>query len=119
MPVRAITVTDTFVEINDGGTVLHFEFADFPPSAGDNVARQNHVIQHVQESFLDTRIKLKDLPADDPYKTTDPALPHIFWEGTGGNTELVARSVVIENVVYDDTQLPPLTFSLRRIWPVR
>lgn len=117
MPVRAITVTDTFVEINDGGTVLHFDFVDFPPSAGDNLARQAHIVQHVQETFLDTRIKLRDLPADDIAKTVDPGLPHFFWEGTGGNAELVARSVVIEDVVYDDTQLLPLTFTLRRIWP--
>lgn len=114
MPVKSITVTDTYVEIDRGGDVLHFDFADFPPSAGTNEARQQHVIDHVQ-SWLDTRIKLKDLPADDPAKLADPGLPHFFWEGQGGNAELVARPVIIENVVYDDTKTPPLSFQLTRI----
>lgn len=116
MPVKSITVTDTYVEINDGGNVLQFFFADFPPSVTNNEQRQQHIIAAAQ-AWLDTRIKVKDLPDDDPAKIADPGLPHFFWEGTGGNKELVARSVLIENVVYDDTQTPPLSFNLRRIYP--
>ena len=116
MPVRSIEVTDTYVEIDKGGEVLHFDFADFPPSAGDNAARAAHVVEHVQ-SWLETRIRTKDLPDDEEYKDVDPGLPHFFHEGQGGNKELVARSIVIENVTYDDTRTPPLIFTLRRIWP--
>ena len=117
MPVRALIVTDTYVELDLGGNILHFDFADFPPSASTNEVRQQHIIDQAQLWF-DTRIKLKDLPADDPNKTTDPAMPHLFWEGTGGNAELVSRNLVIENVVYDDTATPPLTFRVKQIWPL-
>lgn len=117
MPVREIIVTQTYVEINDGDRILHFDFADFPPSASTNETRIAHITNHVQTNFLDKRIKLKDLPADDPDKTTDPGLPWLFWEGQGGNAELVARNVIIENVIYDDTQDYPLSFNLTRIYP--
>ena len=118
MPVRAITLTDTYVEIDRGGgtDLLRFNFAGFPPSAGTNEARAQHVIDHAQ-SWLDTVIKLKDLPADDPDKTPGTNTPHKFWRGTGGNAELVFRTVVIENVSWDETRSPPLYFDLRRIYP--
>ena len=116
MPVKSITITDTYVELNDDGNILHFDFADFPPSADTNEARQAHVVAHAQD-WLDTRIPVKDLPADDPLAISDPALPYLFWEGTGGNKVVVVRNIVIENVNYDSSLVPPLSLTLRRIWP--
>ena len=115
MPVSSITVTDLYVEVNWGGEVLHFDFANFPPSANTNLKRQQHITEHAQRELFDTRQRLTTLPDDDPDKTIDPGLPTLFWEGTGGNTDLVARSIVIEDVVYDDTLSPPLSFTLRRL----
>ena len=117
MPVKSMTVTDTYVEVDRGnGAVLHFDFADFPPSADTNETRQAHIIAHVQD-WLDYRVKLRNLEDGDPNKTIDPALPHLFWEGTGGNAEIVQRNIVIENVTYDSAKAPPLEFSLRKLWP--
>jgi hypothetical protein len=121
MCVAYIDLTDTYIEIgwcaqsyDDDAQKLHFEFSQFPPSANTNEKRQQHVIEHAQ-TWLDSRIRLSDLPADDPDKSTDPALPWRFWEGSGGSAELVTRNYIIENVVYNDALTPPLSFQLRRI----
>lgn len=118
MPVRAITLTDTYVEIDRGGgtDILRFNFADFPSSAGTNEQRAQHVIDHAQ-SWLDKVIKLKDLPADDPDKTPGTDTPWKFWRGTGGNAEIVYRSVIIKDVTWDENATPPLNFTLQRIVP--
>ena len=114
MPVRALTATDTYFEIDVGGRVLHFDYANFPPTTTGSQARVDHIIALAQK-FLDTRIDLVDMPADDPAAIADPGLPNFFWEVDGSETTLVAREAVIENVVYDDTKSPPLSFSIRRL----
>lgn len=119
MCVKSITVTADYVEIDQGGgDLLHFDFADFPPSASTNQKRQDLVIQHVQD-WLDIRIPIADIPPDDPYVVNgDPGLPFLFWDGSGANQVVVERPRVIENVVYDPAGIPsPLSFSIRNIWP--
>ena len=118
MPVRAITVTNDYVEIERSiGDVLHFDFADFPPSASTNLKRQQLVTENVQ-SWLDDRQLLSTFPADDPIITGgDPGQPYMFYDGSGANQAIVYRFIVIEDVVYDSAQTPPLRFTLRRLWP--
>ena len=57
----------------------------------------------VQED-LTTRIRLRDLPDDEPTKTVDPAPEYgerMFWEGRGANRELVSRATIVESCVWD------------------
>lgn len=114
MPVQSLEITDTYIEIARAGNVLRFEFASFPGGANTPGKRRDHIIAIVQ-SWLDTRQRLSDLPADDPDKTTDPARPDLFWEGQGGNAELVARSIVIEGVEWNAANSPPLRVTLRKL----
>lgn len=67
-----------------------------------NRAKKLEDIRAAIQDELDVRIKLTDLPDGDPDKTTDPAPTHtgplgawLFWEGTGGNTELVCRLTLV------------------------
>ncbi len=67
----------------------------------------------VQED-LTTRIKLRDLPDDEPTKTVDPAPEfgeRFFWEGRGGNRNLVSRSTIVEDVFWDGERF---VFTMRR-----
>jgi len=114
MPVTSIEITDTYIRVRKSGDEFYFEFADFPGGVNTPQKRVDHIMTNGQR-WLDTRQKLSDLPADDPDKTTDPGLPTLFWEGQGGNAELVGRSIVIENVTWDDAATPPLNVSFRRI----
>ncbi len=57
----------------------------------------------VQED-LTTRIRLRDLPDDEPTKTVDPAPEfgeRMFWEGRGAKRELVSRSTIVERFEWD------------------
>jgi len=66
----------------------------------------------VQED-LTTRIKLRDLPDDEPTKTVDPAPVYgerMFWQGNGANRELVSRATIVESVVWDGERF---VFALR------
>ena len=51
----------------------------------DIAARTTALLQ----AQFDVRIPLADLPLDDPDRTTDPARPDLFWDGT----DLVGRGV--------------------------
>jgi hypothetical protein len=117
MPIQAIEITDTYVLIRRSGEEWQFFYADFPQTDDTPEKKVQRIIDNVQRQFLDTRIKLSDLPDDDPDKNTDPGLPHLFHEGQGGNAELVSRSIVIEDVTWDDNATPPLQVSFRRIFP--
>ncbi len=63
------------------------------------------VLKELLQEDLTFRQRVRDLPADDPDKTTDPALgERLFWEGRGNNRELVARSTIVESCVWDGEQ---------------
>ena len=67
----------------------------------------------VQED-LTTRIRLRDLPDDEPTKTVDPAPEYgerMFWEGRGANRELVSRATIVESCVWDGESF---VFTLRK-----
>ena len=43
---------------------------------------------------LDTRKKKSTLPLGDPDRATDPALEGYFWDGQGGNPDIVIRPFI-------------------------
>ncbi len=45
-------------------------------------------------SQLDHRVKKNSLPQDDPDRATDPATESTFWEGGGGNPDIVYRPYI-------------------------
>ncbi len=68
----------------------------------------------VQED-LTTRIRLRDLPDDEPTKTVDPAPQfgeRFFWEGRGAKKELVSRSTIVADCVWDGERF---VFTMRRV----
>ncbi len=54
------------------------------------------VLKELLQEDLTVRIRLRDLPDDEPTKTVDPAREGFFWEGRGINRELVSRSTIVE-----------------------
>ncbi len=91
------------IEMSVGGTIVSFPDTVAGPGTKDEKA--SAFIPFLQDK-LDFKQKLNTLSIDDPDRTTDPALPNLFWEGPGqpGNTDLVGRSDVVENVIWDGSQ---------------
>ena len=72
------------------------------------------VLKELVQEDLTTRIRLRDLPDDEPTKTTDPAPEfgeRMFWEGRGANRELVSRSTIVQDCFWDGERF---VFTIRR-----
>ena len=72
------------------------------------------VLKELVQEDLTTRIRLRDLPDDEPTKTVDPAPEfgeRMFWEGRGANRELVSHSTIVESCVWDGERF---VFTMRR-----
>ncbi len=82
---------------------ITFVFADLP--AGLELERLQTLVQEVTEF----RIRVNQLPTDDPDRAADPGRESAFWEGTGGNKEAVYRGIIIETEWANPGQ-PGLTF---------
>lgn len=101
MPVSSIRTGADFVEVNIGGHVIRVAEADVKVGTKDKMAS---AMQALLQEALTERVKIRDLGGDDLDKTTDPAAElgeRMFWEGAGGNKELLARSVIVESLVWD------------------
>lgn len=62
------------------------------------------VLKELVQAELETVMRLRDLPDDEPTKTTDPAPQfgeRFFWRGRGANKELVSRDTIVEACVWD------------------
>ncbi len=46
-------------------------------------------------SLRDKRQKKNSLPHDDPARAADPATEGYFWDGGGGNPDIVARQLIV------------------------
>ncbi len=69
-------------------------------------------LKELLQEDLTFRQLVRDLPDDDPDKTTDPALgERLFWEGHGAKRELVSRSTIVESCVWDGERF---VFTMRR-----
>ena len=69
------------------------------------------VLKGLLQEDLTTRTRLRDLPDDEPTKTVNPNREGFFWEGRGINRELVSRSTIVEDCVWDGTVF---VFTMRR-----
>ena len=72
------------------------------------------VLKGLVQEDLTTRTRLRDLPDDEPTKTVDPESQfgeRMFWEGRGINRELVSRSTIVEDCVWDGAVY---AFTMRR-----
>lgn len=73
------------------------------------------------QDMIDVRIRLDDdqFKEDgvvvDPDALTDPARPDFFWDGDPPNGYLVARTILISDVSWDDGRVPPLQFTLSKV----
>ena len=71
------------------------------------------VLKELLQEDLTTRIRLRDLPDDEPTKTVDPAPEYgerMFWEGNGARRELVSRATIVESCVWLEDHF---SFALR------
>ena len=80
MPVRRITVTESFAEIDLGERRARVDYATIP-GTGWSRARLDGLRDALQAA-IDLRVARADLPDDDPDKAADPALgERLFWDG--------------------------------------
>jgi len=75
----------------DGAIIIDLLLAAVDPTDPAQIEKLRLVVQ----ALIDERVKVRDLPDDDLAKDIDPARPDFFWEGKGGNKNLVARSVEV------------------------
>lgn len=89
MPISRFTkISETMYKLDTGEGPVSI---DLSALAIPLDAAQVEKLRQVVQALLDTRQKVRDLPDDDPAKTTDPGRANYFWEGQGGNKDLVSR----------------------------
>ncbi len=59
------------------------------------------VLKNLVQEDLTFRQLVRDLPDDDPDKTTDPGREGFRWEGRGAKRDLVSRSTIVVSCVWD------------------
>ncbi len=93
MSVPPFIYTSEFITLFPGQPKeVTITFADLP--VGFEIDR----LQTLVQELVEFRVRVNQLPVDDPDRATDPGRESAFWEGTGGNKEAVYRGVVIEAV---------------------
>lgn len=126
MPIQSIVYiydgsnAEIGVRFNGVGENGFFEilYADIPGGSW-NQNRLNKFTVTAQEDFIDVRIPLDDpslVDDENGPNGVDPARPDFFWDTDPPNNDLVARSIIISDVSFDDT-VPPaghLNFTLTR-----
>jgi len=109
MPVHRIISDSTHVQlwVTSSSASINFDIiAMFTEQGGDNLKVAALIKQQMQDA-IDVRIKRSTLPVEDEARQSDPNRPNFFWDGP----DLVARSVIVEDVVWDGTRYSP---ALRR-----
>jgi len=103
MPMTSYKGGTNFIDMLRGGTTVTFN--DDVMGVGTKEELAAAFIPFLQDQ-VDFRQKLNTLANDDPARIADPGLPWFFWDGPGqpGNTDLVARADIIDNVVWDGEQ---------------
>ncbi len=112
MPNSQYRGTFDSIEMRVGGTTVLFPDTVAGPGTKDEKAIA--FIPFLQDK-LDFKQRLNTLPIDDPDRTIDPGLPWLFWDGPGqpGNTDLVGRSDVIKNVIWDGNRYVVTVWRVR------
>lgn len=106
MPVRALAYyprpgepgSGVAVRVVHGGRVIEVTWSQIDTWSGDPGNEQKlETARGWLQDQLDVRTRRTRLPQNDPDRSIDPALPHLFWDGQ----DLVGREVTVERVVYD------------------
>ena len=103
---HSLKSTDTFVEVNVGGTITRINHSDLGAGGQKNL---NDSMRDFLQAAIDVRIPIADLPDDEPTKTVNPDAPNFFWGDSNGvvqhnadkNDHLIARDTVVTEVVWD------------------
>ena len=106
---HSLKSTDTFVEVNVGGTITRINHSDLGAGGQKNL---NDSMRDFLQAAIDVRIPLADLPDDEPTKTVNPNAPNFFWANSDAkiknreadNDRLIARDTVVTEVVWDGTR---------------
>ncbi len=83
-----------------------YDLVNDPAFQDANKDRLAQTLQTLIQEDLTSRMKVRDLPSDDPDRDTDPASfmgEMLFWEGQGGNQDLVSRSTIV-TVVWNEAE---------------
>lgn len=89
-----------------------YDLVNDPRFQDEDKTKVAAVLKELFQEDLTTRIRVRDLPDDEPTKTVDPARPDFFWEGHGINRELVARSTIVTGGDWDGEKY---AFGTRRV----
>ena len=104
MALVAIRAGADFIEFDLGVRTVRVSETDVVLDTKDRMAL---ALKQILQMQFEIRIKVRNLPSDDPDKNTDPAQPDIFWEGHGGNKDLVVRSLIVDEVTWDGKRYVP------------
>ena len=74
-------------------TVLYLGFQGLAAEPDDPLVLDG-IRDHIY-SLRDKRQKKNSLPHDDPARAADPATEGYFWDGGGGNPDIVARQLIV------------------------
>jgi len=109
MPVHKIVSNDTRVQVwmDSSGPRSDFDIVQLLIDHGANHHAVAAVIKSRMQQDIDVRIKRTDMPREDEARQSNPNRPDFFWDGP----DLVARSVIVEDVVWNGERYVP---TLRR-----
>ena len=85
----------------DGEKERSYDLINDSRFADADKARVALALKELLQEDLTFRQRTRDLPDDDPDKTTDPGRENLFWEGNGAKKELVSRSTIIQRFEWD------------------
>ena len=96
----------------DGAIERVYDLLTDPRLQHPEKSKVSEALRAIVQEDLTTRTKVSDLPDDDEDKTIDPLRGELmFWEGVGANKEVVSRSTIVEDCVWNGARF---VFTLRR-----
>ena len=96
--IRADRSTTLDMELDFGsGLVVTVPYSGFQGVVPDDPGNQL-VLDGIRDYIytqIDSRQKKNSLPQSDPARSTDPATEGYFWDGGGGNPDIVSRPLIV------------------------
>ncbi len=105
MPVHKIISTGTRVQLwmDSSGPRSDFDIVQMLiDEGGESPAARLKIAAFIKQTMqddIDVRVKRSTMPAEDEARQSNPNRPDFFWNGP----DLVSRSVIVEDVVWDGT----------------
>lgn len=93
--------------LNSSGPRSDIDIVQTLIDQGGNHTKVAAAIKTLWQDAIDVRIKRNTLPMEDEARQVNPNREDFFWD----DRDLVARSVIVEDVVWDGTRYIP---TLRR-----